>query len=78
MQLDVTVSSIGDAKSLEGGVLCLAPLHGPDGQVYAEAQGPLTLGGFRRAARAIANSSTIRPWHEYRTAERWSGILRLT
>ena len=46
MQLDVTVSSIGDAKSLEGGVLLLAPLRGPDGQVYAEAQGPLTLGGF--------------------------------
>lgn len=46
MSLDVTVSSIGDAKSLEGGVLLLAPLHGPDGQVYAEAQGPLTLGGY--------------------------------
>ncbi len=46
MALDVTVSSIGDAKSLEGGVLLLAPLHGPDGQVYAEAQGPLTLGGY--------------------------------
>src|SRR3954465_11476728 len=46
MPLDVTVSSIGDAKSLEGGVLLLAPLRGPDGQVYAEAQGPLTLGGY--------------------------------
>ncbi len=46
MALDVTVSSIGDAKSLEGGVLLLAPLRGPDGQVYAEAQGPLTLGGY--------------------------------
>jgi flagellar P-ring protein precursor FlgI len=44
--LDVTVSSIGDAKSLEGGVLLLASLHGADGQVYAEAQGPLTLGGY--------------------------------
>jgi flagellar P-ring protein precursor FlgI len=46
MALDVTVSSIGDAKSLEGGILLLAPLRGPDGQVYAAAQGPLTLGGF--------------------------------
>jgi flagellar P-ring protein precursor FlgI len=46
MALDVTVSSIGDAKSLEGGILLLTPLHGPDGQVYAEAQGPLTLGGY--------------------------------
>jgi flagellar P-ring protein FlgI len=44
--LDVTVSSIGDAKSLEGGVLLLTSLHAADGQVYAEAQGPLTLGGY--------------------------------
>jgi len=46
MSVDVTVSSIGDAKSLEGGVLLLTPLKGPDGQVYAQAQGPLTLGGY--------------------------------
>jgi flagellar P-ring protein precursor FlgI len=45
-KLDVTVSSIGDAKSLEGGVLLMSALHGPDGQVYAEAQGPLVLGGY--------------------------------
>ncbi len=44
--LDVTVSSIGDAKSLEGGVLLLTSLHAADGQIYAEAQGPLTLGGY--------------------------------
>ncbi|MGA7574781.1 MAG: flagellar basal body P-ring protein FlgI [Terriglobales bacterium] len=44
--LDVTVSSLGDAKSLEGGVLLLTSLHGADGQVYAQAQGPLTLGGY--------------------------------
>jgi flagellar P-ring protein precursor FlgI len=44
--LDVTVSSIGDAKSLEGGVLLLTSLHAADGQVYAQAQGPLTLGGY--------------------------------
>jgi flagellar P-ring protein precursor FlgI len=44
--LDVTVSSIGDAKSLEGGVLLLTSLHADNGQVYAEAQGPLTLGGY--------------------------------
>jgi flagellar P-ring protein precursor FlgI len=57
MQLDVTVSSIGDAKSLEGGVLLLAPLHGPDGQVYAEAQGPLTLGGY--SAGGAGNSKQV-------------------
>jgi len=44
--LDVTVSSIGDAKSLEGGQLLLTPLYGADGQVYGAAQGPLTVGGF--------------------------------
>jgi flagellar P-ring protein FlgI len=45
-RLDVTVSSTGDAKSLEGGLLLLTPLYGADGQVYGAAQGPLTLGGF--------------------------------
>ena len=45
-RLDITVSSIGDAKSLEGGLLLLAPLYGADGQVYAAAQGPVMLGGF--------------------------------
>jgi len=46
MTLDVTVSSIGDAKSLEGGILLLTGLSGPDGLVYANAQGPVTLGGY--------------------------------
>jgi flagellar P-ring protein precursor FlgI len=45
-RLDITVSSAGDAKSLEGGVLLMSALHGPDGQVYAEAQGPLVVGGY--------------------------------
>jgi len=45
-KLDVTVSSVGDAKSLAGGVLLMSSLHGPDGQVYAEAQGPLVMGGY--------------------------------
>src|SRR5271168_1292530 len=36
-KLDVTVSSAGDARSLEGGVLLLTPLYGPDGQIYAQA-----------------------------------------
>jgi flagellar P-ring protein precursor FlgI len=43
---DVTVSSVGDAKSLEGGVLLLTAMHASDGAIYAEAQGPLTLGGY--------------------------------
>jgi flagellar P-ring protein precursor FlgI len=55
--LDITVSSIGDAKSLEGGILLLTPLHGADGQVYAEAQGPLTLGGY--SAGGTGNSKQM-------------------
>jgi flagellar P-ring protein precursor FlgI len=51
-KLDVTVSSIGDAQSLEGGVLLLSALHGPDGQVYAEAQGPLVMGGYSAGSGA--------------------------
>jgi flagellar P-ring protein precursor FlgI len=46
-KLDVTVSSAGDARSLEGGVLLMTPLYGPDGQIYAQAQGPLVLGGYQ-------------------------------
>lgn len=46
LKMDVTVSSVGDAKSLEGGVLLLTALHGTDGQIYAEAQGPLITGGY--------------------------------
>ena len=44
-QIDVTVSSIGNAKSLRGGTLLLMPLKGADGQVYAMAQGNLLVGG---------------------------------
>lgn len=45
-KLDCTVSSVGDASSLAGGTLISAPLHGPDGKVYALAQGPVSVGGF--------------------------------
>lgn len=44
--LDVTVSSIGNAKSLRGGSLLMTPLRGADGKVYAIAQGNLVVGGF--------------------------------
>lgn len=45
-RIDVTISSIGNAKSLRGGSLLLAPLKGADGQVYAVAQGDLIVGGL--------------------------------
>jgi flagellar P-ring protein precursor FlgI len=50
MKVDVIVSSIGDAKSLQGGMLLLTPLKGVDGMVYALAQGPVSLGGFSASA----------------------------
>jgi flagellar P-ring protein FlgI len=45
-RLDVTASSIGDARSLQGGTLMPTPMRGPDGRVVALAQGPLSVGGF--------------------------------
>ncbi len=45
-QIDVTVSSIGDARSLQGGTLIPTPLRAPDGQIVVLAQGPLSIGGF--------------------------------
>ncbi len=49
-KIDVTISSTGDARSLSGGVLLLTPLYGPDGQIYAESQGPLVVGGYSVSA----------------------------
>ncbi|HXX24061.1 MAG TPA: flagellar basal body P-ring protein FlgI [Terriglobia bacterium] len=50
-RIDVDVSSVGDAKSLEGGVLLLSPLYGADGQTYATAQGSVVLGGYTAGTR---------------------------
>ena len=61
-RLDITVSSIGDASSLLGGVLLLTPLKGIDGKVYALAQGPLLLGGYSiggQATAAVKNIPTV-------------------
>lgn len=57
-QIDVTVSSMGNAKSLRGGTLIMTPLKGADGQVYAQAQGNLMVGGAGASAggsRAVVN-----------------------
>jgi len=45
-RMDAVVSSLGDATSLEGGTLLVTPLFGTDGEIYALAQGPLSVGGF--------------------------------
>ncbi|MFP4392035.1 MAG: flagellar basal body P-ring protein FlgI [Desulfohalobiaceae bacterium] len=60
--LDVAVSSIGDAESLQGGTLLMTPMKGIDGDVYALAQGQLTLGGFQaegQAGETTQNSTTV-------------------
>ncbi len=49
-KIDVTLSSAGDARSLEGGVLLMTPLYGPDGQIFAQAEGSLVLGGYLATA----------------------------
>jgi flagellar P-ring protein precursor FlgI len=49
-RIDVNVSSMGNARSLAGGVLLVSPLTGPDGIVYAVAQGPVQAGGFEAHA----------------------------
>ena len=57
LKIDVTVSSIGDAKSLAGGTLLLTPLSAVDGKVYASAQGPLVIGGY--SAGSAANAKVV-------------------
>jgi flagellar P-ring protein FlgI len=56
-RIDVTVASVGDARSLEGGLLLLTPLYAADGKTYAAAQGPLTLGGY--TAGGAGNSKQV-------------------
>ena len=63
-KLDVTVSSAGDARSLEGGILLMTPLYGPDGKIFAQAQGALVLGGYLAAgggnSRQVNHPTTAR------------------
>jgi len=56
-RIDITVASMGDASNLQGGLLVLTPLRGPDGQVYAVAQGALVTGGF--VSGRGGNSQTV-------------------
>ena len=55
-KIDVIVSSAGDARSIEGGLLLMTPLYGPDGQIYAQAQGPVVLGGYSVQANGNVKS----------------------
>jgi flagellar P-ring protein precursor FlgI len=57
-KIDLTVSSIGDASSLAGGTLLVTPLKGGDGNIYAVAAGPLSIGGLKKGAK-FATTGTI-------------------
>ncbi|HEY3282776.1 MAG TPA: flagellar basal body P-ring protein FlgI [Armatimonadota bacterium] len=58
-RIDVIVSSLGDARTLQGGTLVQTPLQGADGEVYAVAQGPLTLGGYTAGGGGGGGGSTV-------------------
>jgi flagellar P-ring protein precursor FlgI len=56
-RIDISVAAIGDSTNLQGGILVLTPLKGPDGQVYAAAQGSVVTGGF--VAGRAGNNQTV-------------------
>ncbi len=69
-KLDVTISSAGDARSLEGGVLLMTPLYGPDGLIYAQGQGAVVLGGY-----SIASNGNSKQFNHPTTARIPGGAL---
>jgi flagellar P-ring protein FlgI len=58
MKIDVTVAAMGDAPSLQGGILVMTGLRGPDGKIYAVAQGAAVLGGYSAGGNAGAAGAT--------------------
>lgn len=58
-RIDVNVTSIGDARSLSGGVLLMTPLTGPDQTPYAVAQGPLVVGGYQFSSQDNAEQRNV-------------------
>lgn len=60
-RIDVTVSSIGDAKSLRGGTLLLTQLHGADGEIYALAQGNVVVGGLNASGNSGSSITVNTP-----------------
>jgi flagellar P-ring protein precursor FlgI len=62
-RIDITVSTLGQAKSLRGGALILTPLYGADGQIYAMAQGNVAVGGLgvsgRDGSQVTVNVATV-------------------
>jgi flagellar P-ring protein FlgI len=73
MHIDTTVSSVGDAANLQGGILVMTSLRGADGQVYAVAQGPVVTGGFsagRGGTSQTVNHPTVGRGPNSATVER--------
>ncbi|MDQ2834008.1 MAG: flagellar basal body P-ring protein FlgI [Acidobacteriota bacterium] len=69
-KLDITVSSAGDARSLEGGLLLMTPLYGADGKIYAQAQGALVVGGY-----SISVNGNVKQFNHPNTARVPSGAI---
>lgn len=69
-KLDVTVASAGDAQSLEGGLLLLTPLYGPDGKIYAEGEGSLVVGGY-----ALSVNGNVKSYNHPTTARIPAGAM---
>ena len=68
--LDVTAASAGDAQSLEGGLLLMTPLYGPDGKIYAQAEGPLVVGGY-----ALSVNGNVKQYNHPTTARIPAGAI---
>lgn len=58
-RIDISISAMGDSKSLQGGTLLVTPLLGADGQVYAVGQGPVTINGFAATGDAASVTQNI-------------------
>ena len=79
MKIDVTVSSIGDAPNLQGGLLIMTPLKAADGQVYAVGQGAVLTGGFSAGGAGttkVVNHPTVRTNSGRRARRKTSPIER--
>ncbi|MDE2465107.1 MAG: flagellar basal body P-ring protein FlgI [Alphaproteobacteria bacterium] len=58
-RIDISVGAMGDAKSLQGGTLLVTPLYGADGNIYAVAQGPVTVSGFSARGKAASVTQNV-------------------
>src|SRR6202020_2733112 len=58
-KINVTVSAMGDARSLQGGILLATSLYGADGSVYVVAQGPISIAGFEAQAGSTVSSKGV-------------------